>query len=119
MTKPPLYPAKRGATFLVDIEAYSGVPTGAEVSRAVLKLAKLQELPPGDAQAVAAEFAIQHVPAAGQVKAYWRLTLSAAQTEALSAGIYITDVRIMQGGVVTYSEPILIDFRERVTPPAA
>ena len=119
MIKPPVYPRKRGATAYFDIEAFTGTPTGSETVRAVLKVARLNEFAPGDSAAIAAEFSVLYVAAVGAVKAYWRLTLSAAQTEVLAADIYITDVRIEQGGVVIVTDPILVDFRERVTPPLA
>ena len=113
------YKAKRGATEYLDIEAFTGTPDGTEITRAALKVAHLDKEVPADDVEVSRDFAIQFVPAAGAVKAYWRLTLTAEQTETLAPDIYITDVRIVQGGVVTYSDPVLIDFRERVTPPLA
>lgn len=116
MIKPPLYTRKRGATAFVEIEAFTGSPSGSEITRAILKPARLNEHAPGDSTAISAEFSILFVPAAGAVKAYWRLTLSAAQTETLAADIYITDFRC-EGDAVVQSEPLLIDFRERVTPP--
>jgi hypothetical protein len=118
VNQPAVWRRKRGATWLLDIEAFSGAPTGSEVTRAALKKALNENTPPGDSAAEALVFSILFVAAAGPQKAYWRLTATAAQTAALAPDFYITDVRIEAGGTVTYSADLVIDARERVTEPA-
>jgi hypothetical protein len=121
--EPAVYRRKRGATWYFDLVAKSGIPSGTEVARAVLKRAKNQSSPPGDDAPVALPLSIQFVPgvaAAGPVAAqaaYWRLSAAAAATDGLAADFYITDVRIEAGGVVQYSSDLVIDARERVTGP--
>ena len=45
----------------------------------------------------------------------WLFTITAAQSEALGAGSYITDAKIVSDGAVDYPQPLLINLDERVT----
>jgi ethanolamine transporter EutH len=48
--------------------------------------------------------------------AEWFFTITAAQSEAIGAGVYITDAKIIAAsGSVDYPKPLLIDIDERVT----
>lgn len=107
----------RGSTFKLGIRPRSGAAfTGAETVRCVLKRSTQRDtVGPGDDVPDAVVFSCSFVAASGNMPAYWKITGSAAQSEALAPGWYITDARIVIGGEVTQTTPVKIEVVQRVT----
>lgn len=116
----PVHVSPRGATLTLFVEVYQDDASeidGTETVRAVAKaVSNPQNRPPGDDAPDALVFAVTWVPAAGGQLAGWHLEASAADTAALSAGYYLTDLRIDMGsGQIAQTIPLALDMRERVT----
>lgn len=116
----PIHASPRGATLSLFVEVYQDDDddiSGTETVRAVAKaVSNPQNRPPGDAAPDALVFSVTWVPAAGDELAGWHLEASAADTAALSAGYYLTDLRVvLSDSTVIQTNPIALDLRERVT----
>ena len=116
----PVHRAPRGATLSLFVEVFQDDADeidGTETVRAVAKaVSNPQNRPPGDAAPDALVFSVTWVPAAGAQLAGWHLEASATATAALSAGYYLTDLRIDMGsGQIAQTIPLALDMRERVT----
>ena len=109
---------RRGGTFTFGLQVVSGTVVGDETVRCVLKAATKAGLPTGDAAADAVVFTTSFVAAVGNNPAYWLFTGSATQGQAIPAGDYIADARIVAGSTVIQTAPILIKLAERVTEPS-
>lgn len=102
----------RGSTFKIGLRAKTGSFTGTEVIRCVLKASTQRaEYGPGDA----VPDAVVLTPSYDNVNGCWVFTGSAAQSEALTPGFYITDARIVVGTEVIQTLPIKIEVVQRVT----
>lgn len=108
---------RRGGTISLALRVDSGSMSGA-TCRAVLKAA-VDGAQPGDAAAEAAVFDAAYVanidPDDTGSKPAWLLTLSAAVSEALSAGDYVADARIVRTSDVIQTSSLLVIIEERVT----
>lgn len=107
----------RGETYRCALEVAGGDASGATV-RVALKATRLGR-PPGDAAAEAAvltsEWVDQVDPDVETSGPGWIHTLSAADSEALVAGIYAMDARVEVGGTVVQTAPVRVTVDERVT----
>lgn len=116
----PIHASPRGATLSLFVEVYQDDDddiSGTETVRAVAKAVnRPQDRPPGDDAADDLTFTVTWVPAAGEQLAGWHLEASAAATAVLSAGYYLTDLRVvLSDSTVIQTNPIALDLRERVT----
>ena len=110
-------PFQRGET----VSFLAGVVLGAVGDVSVLPTAKLKPMKagrsavPGPDVASVHNFTVTPSPAQGDVPAGWLITLTAAQTAALAAGTYVTDIRIAVAGGVYISEPVAFRLENPVT----
>lgn len=104
---------QRGETLTFVVEALTGDPT--TVSGVIAKMkpvqAGRQTLMPGSEVPVAATFTTTALPATTGFKGGWSLSLSASQTAALNAGLYLVDASLVTAGVTIIDGPILLEVK--------
>lgn len=118
MTALPIVQRQRGEPLSIGLQA-SGDDSlvGITVSAALKRASRATYVLPADSDPVLATFDVTFTAAAGDVPAFWTLTLTAAQTEALELGNYITDAKLVRGGVVIErTKPVVIAILGRITP---
>lgn len=104
---------QRGETLTFVVEALTGDPTA--VSGVVAKMKSVQagrqNLMPGSDVPVAATFTTTALPATAGFKGGWSLGLSAGQTAALNAGLYLVDATFTVAGNTSIDGPILLEVK--------
>lgn len=110
---------KRGAPITIDLVADD---VGAYNPATLTVSAKLKRAlgngvaPPPEAEALAV-LGVTFTAAAGQEKAYWRLTVPNDTIDGKGYGLFIVDAEILNGSVtLQVTDPILIKIEESVTP---
>lgn len=118
MTTPPIVRRQRGEPLSIGLQATGDDPLGGiTVSAALKKAVRTSYVIPPDSDPVVETFGVLFTAAAGDTPAFWTLTLTAAQTDGLPAGNYITDAKLVSGGVIIErTDPVLIVILGRVTP---
>jgi len=109
---------QRGETVSLLVAPYIGVQgdvTGLPTANLKPAIAGRASVP-GDDVTAATAFSVAASAASGAVPAGWTITLSAAQTLALSPGAYVTDVRCVVAGGIVISEPCTLQLVNAVTP---
>lgn len=110
----------RGEPITVDL-VISGTPSfDPAAATVVMKLkpatGSASSVPP-KATASVATFAVTYTAESGSNPAFWRGTIDAPTSAALTARAYVADAEIVSGGnVVQVTDPVLIRLAESVTP---
>lgn len=108
---------KCGESIVFGLRAADPEFSGAELVTCDVKRAVNGSMVPDAGEPAVLSIVPQFVAGAGAVEAYWRFTISAAQSALLGVGTYITDARIdFGGGVVDKPDPIAIALGPSVTP---
>lgn len=120
INQPARYTATRGATcrlMLRITDDPDGLITGAETVRAVGKsVSSVVASPPGDDAEDAFELIPSFAAASGGEPKRFYLKLSPAESEAVEAGLYAIDTRIvLASGDVVQPAHIVLELKERVS----
>lgn len=106
------YRYRRGEDIVLGALIEQGDPDQIASIGAALKRAVNRQVPPESAPVIAT-FSASFTPAAGEVAAHWLLTIFAADSEEIAAGIYVTTPRIeLVDGGVEKLDPIFIVIGE-------
>lgn len=109
----PTYTIQRGETVNIVVEALTGAV--ADVSAVSAKMKRVQigrhTVMPGAEVAVAATFTPVVIPASADFLGGWSFGLSAVQTAALTAGLYLMDASFTVSGNVIIDGPVLIEVK--------
>jgi hypothetical protein len=100
-----------GETITFGIRASDPVFDGGETITCDVKAATNQSKAPSPSEPVVLSLTPVFV-AAGP---HWLFTITAAQSAALSAGSYITDVKVLVSGITDLPRPIIIRIYDSVT----
>lgn len=118
----PVHMSQRGATLTLFVRIAQDTEseiTGDETARASLKFLSEKnpqdKIPADDVEAIL-DLTVTYSAAAGSQAAGWHIQASGEQTEPLTRGYYITDLRIetADGGIIQ-TTPIAVDLTGRVT----
>mgnify|MGYP000949883115 CR=1 FL=1 len=110
-----MYDWIKGASFALQLKVKAGAVSGSEQIRAVMKKATSVHSVPSDDVAELFEFSTSFVAASDPAPAYWLLSATPENGEALDIGEYVVDARIEIGGGVIQTSHVLINLLPRVT----
>ena len=104
---------RRGETLTFVVEALTGDPLLVSGVSAKMKSVQpgRQTLMPGAEVPLAATFTAASLPATTGFRGGWSLGLSAAQTLALAAGLYLVDASFTVDGNTIIDGPILLEVK--------
>ena len=109
------YIYQRGETISLALDAVSGDPTGVTAITAQVKAVPAGRTMVPAGAPVAATFVPVARAASGDVPAGWTLTISAATSATLTAGLYQADARLVIAAGVIITDAVSIRIRDAVT----
>lgn len=108
---------QRGETIQLALDLASGEAAAISAVSAQLRPVDPGRLAVAADAPLAASFAVSERAATAELPAGWTLTISAAESAALPAGLYAADARISVAGGVCITEPVVLRLRDSVTQP--
>ena len=114
-TTPKTFKVLLGAPITYSIRVKSGDPTAYSVAGELNRLGLVESEPPDSAVASVADFSVAFVPASGSALAYWALSLTGVQCQALGVGRFISNASLsLAGAVALKTEPVVIEIEPSV-----
>ena len=109
------YIYQRGETISLALDAVSGDPSSVSAITAHLKAVPAGRTMVSAGSPVIATFTATTRAASGDVPAGWTLTINAATSATLTAGLYQADARLVMAAGVIITDAVSIRIRDAVT----